>query len=208
MASTTPDEEIIERRPSHPVSTACLILSAAAMLGAIVFQVIEIGEVRAGVSRPMLQKENPAKEFTKQQLTDFTAAANKVVADSEHAAELGKPAADGEKADEAAPGEENAAPPAAKKAAPPMKSGKAAKAQAAAETAEPAETPAEAEEKPSEPPAEPTDAGKPDEGTKSDAPAEEKKADDKGEPPAADAGAEKGGGATEETPAGGDEKGQ
>ncbi len=40
-------EEIIEKRASSPVATSALVISALALVGAIVLQVMEIGELRA-----------------------------------------------------------------------------------------------------------------------------------------------------------------
>ena len=37
MANIGSDEEIIEKRPSHPVITSCLVVAALALLGAIAF---------------------------------------------------------------------------------------------------------------------------------------------------------------------------
>ena len=48
--SVNSTEEIIEKRASAPVATTCLILSCAALLVAIVFQVIELAQYRSGTT--------------------------------------------------------------------------------------------------------------------------------------------------------------
>jgi len=165
MANTTSDEEIIEKRPSNPVATSCLILAALAMLGAIIYQVAEISEVRA--TNPV-DRESPDqyRRLYEKNKKEFEAGAKKVVDENDHpeitltapggSADAG---AAGSDADSGAGG----AAPAAAPAAAPEKA--------------PAETPA------AEPAAEPA-AG--DAGAKDAAP---EKADEKAAEPPADAGA-------------------
>ena len=50
MANNVDNEEIIEKRPSHPVATSCLILAAVGMIGAFVFQIMEVSQIRAGMT--------------------------------------------------------------------------------------------------------------------------------------------------------------
>jgi hypothetical protein len=50
MSPTASNEEIIEKKPSAPVATACLIIAAIALLGAILLQLIELGEYRTGIA--------------------------------------------------------------------------------------------------------------------------------------------------------------
>jgi len=44
MALTTSTEDIIERRESNPVATACILLATVTLLAAFVLQLIEIGD--------------------------------------------------------------------------------------------------------------------------------------------------------------------
>jgi hypothetical protein len=46
MATTGSNEEIIEKRDTSPLATSCLILSALAILAAIILQFKDIGEAR------------------------------------------------------------------------------------------------------------------------------------------------------------------
>ena len=46
--NTNPTEEIIEKKASAPVATACLILACVFLIGAIVFSVAEIAAYRSG----------------------------------------------------------------------------------------------------------------------------------------------------------------
>jgi hypothetical protein len=48
MASTNVPEEIIEKKASSPIATACLVTAALALFGAICFQVSEVAEYRKG----------------------------------------------------------------------------------------------------------------------------------------------------------------
>ena len=48
MPPTNVAEEIIEKKPGSPIATVCVILSIVAVLGAIAFQIAEIGEYRKG----------------------------------------------------------------------------------------------------------------------------------------------------------------
>src|SRR5262245_9793019 len=50
MSPTASNEEIIEKKPSAPVATACLIISAVALIGAITLQLMELGEYRTGIA--------------------------------------------------------------------------------------------------------------------------------------------------------------
>ena len=59
--ATRIDEEIIEKGPSSPVATTCLILSALALIGAFIFQALYIAEVRAHMTRNERRAETPAK---------------------------------------------------------------------------------------------------------------------------------------------------
>ena len=61
MPPTSPaGEEVVEKRASAPVSTACLIIACAALLGGIIFQVLEIAEYRSGTGDP---KDMAAKRY-------------------------------------------------------------------------------------------------------------------------------------------------
>jgi len=83
MANDTPDDEVIEKRPSHPVSTACLILAAAAIIGGLAFQVAEISEVRATKPVDRTSADPYSKVYNKNK-TDFEDAVKKVIAENDH----------------------------------------------------------------------------------------------------------------------------
>jgi hypothetical protein len=61
MPPTSPaGEEVVEKKASAPVSTACLIIACAALLGGIIFQVLEIADYRSGPGDP---KDLAAKKY-------------------------------------------------------------------------------------------------------------------------------------------------
>jgi hypothetical protein len=61
MSPTNPtSEEVVEKKASAPVSTACLIIACLALLGGIVFQVMEIAEYRSGTGDP---KDQASKRY-------------------------------------------------------------------------------------------------------------------------------------------------
>src|SRR5262245_30973655 len=85
MANTTPDEEIIEKRPSNPVASACLVVAALATLTAVVFQIWEIHYVRADIREDSERKSpTPHEVLYKKNLGEFKAAVKKVVDDHDH----------------------------------------------------------------------------------------------------------------------------
>jgi hypothetical protein len=178
------DEEIIEKRPSHPIATACLVLAAIGLVGAIVFQVLEISEVRSGLVNAVKSKPNPHKSILEENSKAFKKACQDVEATNDYPKLV--PGSSGEKGAPASTGDakvdEKTEEPAEK-----------ADAKAEEKTEEaPAETKdAKAEEKTEEAPAETKDA-KVEEKTE-EAPAEETKdakAEEKAEEPAAEEKAE------------------
>jgi len=68
QTSTNSSEEIIEKKASSPIATSCLIIACLALFGAILFQLVEIGQYRSG-SVPTNVKKGPgqdqAAKFTK-----------------------------------------------------------------------------------------------------------------------------------------------
>ena len=50
MATNT-SEDIIEKRDSSPLATSCLVLATLAILGAITLQLLELRQVRAGMTQ-------------------------------------------------------------------------------------------------------------------------------------------------------------
>ena len=135
MANNVADDEIIEKQESTPIATACLILAAVGLLGAMIFQWREISEVRAKMITPGERTAQKAHEvyekLIKNQAKDAVA---KILADHDHP-EIGKAADDTE-----APPEEKAEPEgdADTKAAPAGEP--APEADAKAEAAKPDET--------------------------------------------------------------------
>lgn len=57
------DDGILERRTTSPMATACLLISFVALLGAVTFNLIEIGEIRA--------TSDGKRDATKQRSSDF-----------------------------------------------------------------------------------------------------------------------------------------
>src|SRR5262245_2180446 len=144
MANTPADEEIIEKRPSNPVATACLVVGALATLAAITFQVAEVRDVRAKMGSER-DSQAPWVTLPSKHMSEFKAALKKVIDDNDHAEITPESAAAGGlKAGEAGAG--GAAPAAAPATEPEAK------------PEEPAAAPTE--EKPEEP-APPADAGAP-----------------------------------------------
>jgi hypothetical protein len=63
MATTNPAEEIIEKRDTSALAVTCLVIACAALLGAIVFQLMELGEYkRGGVNAKYAQHKTPAQK--------------------------------------------------------------------------------------------------------------------------------------------------
>jgi hypothetical protein len=61
MPPTNPtSEEVVEKKASAPVTTACLIIACIALLGGIIFQVMEITEYRSGPGDP---KDQASKRY-------------------------------------------------------------------------------------------------------------------------------------------------
>jgi hypothetical protein len=61
MPPTNPtSEEVVEKKASAPVTTACLIIACIALLGGIIFQVMEITEYRSGAGDP---KDQASKRY-------------------------------------------------------------------------------------------------------------------------------------------------
>jgi hypothetical protein len=61
MPPTNPtSEEVVEKKASAPVTTACLIIACIALLGGIIFQVMEIAEYRSGAGDP---KDQASKRY-------------------------------------------------------------------------------------------------------------------------------------------------
>ncbi len=83
MPPTNASEEIIEKKAGSPVATSCLIIAMIALLGAIVFQVMELAEYRRGVLA-YDKDPDPAKKKAdldiKKFRADFTAIIEKKVA--------------------------------------------------------------------------------------------------------------------------------
>src|SRR6266508_635854 len=83
MANTTPDEEIIEKRPSNPVATACLVVAALATLTAIVFQVAEVRDVRAKMGSER-DSQAPYDVLYEKIVREFKASVKTVLDDNDH----------------------------------------------------------------------------------------------------------------------------
>ena len=95
------DDGILERRTTSPMATACLLISFVALLGAVTFNLIEIGEMRA--------TGDGKRDATEQRSADFTALDTKIKAildaeavsrkDVEEATGLGGDGVDGDGVD-------------------------------------------------------------------------------------------------------------
>jgi hypothetical protein len=70
MATPT-DDEIMERQATSPMATACLLISFFALLGAVILNLFEIGEYRAGLPAAVLAEENAADAVIRKDKTDF-----------------------------------------------------------------------------------------------------------------------------------------
>ncbi len=189
MANDANDEEIIEKRASHPIATAALIIAAVSMIGALVFQVAEISSVRAGMTTTDRQKQEPWNELYKQNKNALKTGIDKVIAENDHPeikiVEMAAPGApEGEKAAAKPAGDEG-------KEAQPAEEAKAEGSKVEETKAEEpkAEEPKAEEPKPEEPAAEgkteePKADEPKDEGSKDEAKAEGKTEEPKEEPAA------------------------
>jgi len=166
------DEEIIEKRPSHPIATACLILAALGLLGAIAFQIAEISNVRSGLTQSLKTAPNPADKFGAQISKELENAIQEMEKANEHG-DI-KATVSEKDVGEAPPVPEEKADAA-------TKADKPADEKPADEKAEKADKPAD--EKPADEKADkPADEKPADE--KAEKPADEKPADEKAEKPA------------------------
>jgi hypothetical protein len=82
MANNASDEEIIEKRPSNPVATACLILASVALLGGIAYQIAEISEVRA--TKPVDSAADQHRRLFEKHKRDFEGSVKKVIDENDH----------------------------------------------------------------------------------------------------------------------------
>ena len=73
MPPINASEEIIEKKSGSPVATSCLIIAVAALLAAIILQLVEMGEYRKGDL-----VKNSANPGTAKANSDITAFTNKV----------------------------------------------------------------------------------------------------------------------------------
>jgi hypothetical protein len=70
MPPTHSTEEIIEKKASSPIATSCLVIAAVALLGGMVFQILETGQYRRpGIET--LNSPNPGVEKSKADLEIF-----------------------------------------------------------------------------------------------------------------------------------------
>jgi hypothetical protein len=130
MPPTSATEEIIEKKSSSPVATSCLIIAMIAMLAAMAFQLIELGEYRKNpLPADIAKKRSVDITNFQKSVNDIlakTAAGGDAAVDTDKPgdetppakaddADAGKekpdakePKADEKKADEAKPGDEKA----------------------------------------------------------------------------------------------------
>src|SRR5688572_11815210 len=67
MPPTHTTEEIIEKKASSPIATSCLVIAVVALLGGMIFQILEIGQYRRpGIET--LNRPNPGIEKAKADL--------------------------------------------------------------------------------------------------------------------------------------------
>lgn len=100
MPPTHSTEEIIEKKASSPIATSCLVIAVVALIGGMIFQILEIGQYRRpGIET--LNKPNPGVEKAK---ADIDALKRKVKAIVDQP--VGEPGEDGA----AAPGDPEPAP--------------------------------------------------------------------------------------------------
>ncbi len=82
MAKTkTSSEEIIEKKESSPVATASLILSCVAMIGAIVFCVVEITDYRTGLDARLEAEARPGEKTLQGDLRNLASRVDSILKD-------------------------------------------------------------------------------------------------------------------------------
>ncbi len=113
MANNGNDEEIIEKSSSEPVANACLILAAIALLGAMIFQIMEISEVRSTLTAQERGIDTPHARKASELTTAFSASVKKLLDENSHpelklegaAPETGGAAQEAKEAEQPAPEE-------------------------------------------------------------------------------------------------------
>jgi hypothetical protein len=151
MATSTSNDDIIEKKASAPVATSCLVIACVALIGAIVFQLLEIGEYRSSVTIPATVKKGVAQDqYAKKDIDRLNEAVTTAITASSSAGEgdagakldAGQPGTESSALKEAPPEEEDAGAGDAKAPAP--KAAPKAAAEPADAAAEPADAAADA----------------------------------------------------------------
>ena len=88
------DEEIIEKAPSSPVATYILIVSSLAVVGATIFPILEIADVRAAMTQAERSSETPLALFTKNEITKLENDTAQLIAEALEGTEEGVPGED------------------------------------------------------------------------------------------------------------------
>ncbi len=84
MANNGDDDEIIEKSSSEPVGNACLILGAIALLGGMIFQIMEISEVRSTLTAQEKGLENPSARKASELTTTFSKSVKDLIEANSH----------------------------------------------------------------------------------------------------------------------------
>ncbi|HVR76608.1 MAG TPA: hypothetical protein VMT52_19925 [Planctomycetota bacterium] len=109
MPPTHPTEEIIEKKASSPIATSCLVIAVVALMGGMIFQLLEIGQYR----RPGIETLNRPTPGVEKMKADIEVLKRKVKAIVDQP--VGEPGEDGEipsgVGDPEPMGDDDAAPP-------------------------------------------------------------------------------------------------
>jgi hypothetical protein len=113
MATNMNEEEIVEKPPYNPLASSCLVLACVAMIGALIFQIAELSDLRAEMSESVKMADKPYEVFANKLIRDFKNDAQQVITENDHPeVEVDMPAGNEPSGGEPpeVPGEENKAP--------------------------------------------------------------------------------------------------
>jgi len=84
MATNMNEEEIVEKPPYNPLASSCLVLACVAMIGALVFQIAELSDLRADMKETTKMADKPYEVFANQLIRDFKNEVQQVISANDH----------------------------------------------------------------------------------------------------------------------------
>lgn len=84
MATNMNEEEIVEKPPYNPLASSCLVLACVAMIGALVFQIAELSDLRAELSETQKMADKPHEVFANGLMKKFKDEVQEVISQNDH----------------------------------------------------------------------------------------------------------------------------